>query len=210
MPIAQEDVPRFAVAAVCRGMRKEEIIIDLTDAGVTQPSAQRLVEDMARIHQELRSEGPDGLEAKVLQAWLRQGTSVEFAPSSPRFTPPDYGGARALVWLLRTLTLPAACWGVWYIIVAVQAARAVSAATREIGPGDARESQMAQAVESAEGLAVLTAVMVAAGAVTAPLFLAEVLNLLLAIAANTGVRNRALESGVEPTASADAGRGPSS
>ena len=77
MAIPREDLPRFAVEAVCGGKRKEEIIIDLTDAGVTQQAAQRIVDEMRRIHQELRPEGADGLEEKVLQAWLRKGVIKE-------------------------------------------------------------------------------------------------------------------------------------
>jgi hypothetical protein len=86
MALSREDLPRFAAAAVCRGSRREEIVIDLTDAGVSRPFAHQMVDEIVRSHQELRSQGADGLEEKVLRAWLSQGIAVEFAASEPHPT----------------------------------------------------------------------------------------------------------------------------
>jgi hypothetical protein len=82
MPLSREELPRFTAAAVCRGSRKEQIVLDLTDAGVTQQAAQRMVDEIMRIHQELRAEGAEGLEEKVRQAWLNRGAPLEFATAT--------------------------------------------------------------------------------------------------------------------------------
>ena len=78
MAILRDDLPRFATAAVCRSSRKEEIVTDLTDAGVTKQAAQRMVDQLLRIHEELRADGADGLEERVLQAWSSWVSPLEF------------------------------------------------------------------------------------------------------------------------------------
>ncbi len=67
MAIDRGDLPRFTAEAVCRGKHHKEIIIDLIDAGMSRQSAQRMVDEFARFHQELRGEGVDGLQERLLQ-----------------------------------------------------------------------------------------------------------------------------------------------
>jgi hypothetical protein len=205
MAILQEDVSRFAVEAVCGGKRKEEVVVDLTDAGVSRPDAERMVDEIDRIHQVLRSVGADRLEEKVLQAWASPGDPVERAPTNPppkgpvEPRAPGRPGARGLVWALRCLALVAACWGVWEVNATVKAARLLSTADWQTGPLTARERQVVQVVESARTRAVFTAALLAAAAVAVPLVLAEGLSLLLAIESNTRARRRP-EDGSQPAA----------
>jgi hypothetical protein len=81
MPLSREDLPRFAAAAVCRGSRKQEIVIDLIDAGVTQQAAQQMVEEIIAIHKELGTEEVSGLADKLYQTWLSRGTPLKFGPA---------------------------------------------------------------------------------------------------------------------------------
>jgi hypothetical protein len=45
---------RFAAGALCRGARKEEVVIDLTDKGFEKVTAQQVVAEMCEVRNELR------------------------------------------------------------------------------------------------------------------------------------------------------------
>jgi hypothetical protein len=87
MPIARNNVEKSAVAAVCSGTRKDEIVRDLTDAGVTPLCAKRMVAAFVSLKETIAKEGTDRLEAKGLDAWVRRGTVVAFAPDLPPVVP---------------------------------------------------------------------------------------------------------------------------
>lgn len=79
MALHREDAPRFAAAAVCSGSRQEEIVVDLIDAGVTRLAALRMVEEMIRLHQELRTVGAPVPDEELLRAWLNRDTPQKVA-----------------------------------------------------------------------------------------------------------------------------------
>jgi hypothetical protein len=81
IPIPRHEVPRFAAADLCSGHAgKDEIVIDLIDAGVTRSAAQRLVEEMTCIRKEFCATSNQVSEDEVLRAWTDRGTPLEFAP----------------------------------------------------------------------------------------------------------------------------------
>jgi hypothetical protein len=80
MTIAPQDAARIASAAVCSGKRTEEIIIDLTAAGLERAAAQQLVEELIELR---RRDGRSSLSGDdLLRAWLKQAGDLPVAPAS--------------------------------------------------------------------------------------------------------------------------------
>jgi hypothetical protein len=77
MPINREGVPLFTAKAICARTRKDEIVVDLTDAGLLPPTAIRLVEEMLGFHAKLSSVAEPEPEPLV-RVWSEQGTPLQW------------------------------------------------------------------------------------------------------------------------------------
>jgi hypothetical protein len=84
MTIARQDAARFAAAAVCSGKMTEEIIIDLTEAGLERAAAHQLVEELIELR---RRDGCSSLSGdELLRAWQVSRLSLDEAASASELT----------------------------------------------------------------------------------------------------------------------------
>jgi hypothetical protein len=71
MGISRQDAWRRAAGDVCDGIPRNEIVGGLTHAGVAHSTAEGVVEEMVRIHRELRAgEAPQAVEDRLVQRGL--------------------------------------------------------------------------------------------------------------------------------------------